>query len=335
MENRRVPSSENTTRFELSNPSRLGNHPKPEVNHQQTFEIPLWAANLVAVGEKIGAVADEEKERRLTVTLCLPRVDYAAVLLGLGIVRQHFNSSSPRYDEERMKSLIGHYVSFESDARTIVGFVEYCEIFKDFKVTCYKRESAAFSIVLSQNDWAKVKPTGRDFNPKRRVGNGQIRGIKEQNLSISMLSRLTGCEFSEAFLRDCGCLFTIYGNKTRIDLELSGSLFEGEEACLEKILRPKGHVEYEDSFHCSIEGHKSKMDHFNDTMVIIESGRSLSDQLAATQKLNRIILLGRNSVNYDECAAQVMETFANRRASGPESSPDLPASIRCLSFYHQ
>jgi hypothetical protein len=298
-------------------------------------EIPSWAASLVAIGEKTAATVDGQPLRGLTIALCLPRIDYAAAFVGIGMVKRRFPCNPTASQEGRMKNLLGKWVSFGSGPNAVVGILAWCSVEKTFEIKTKVNKGVTELHEIAPEYWASVRPVGRELNAGRCLSNRQIQKIEEQNSSISTLSRLLGCDLSEPALGRSGSIFSIYGNKTRLNQELSDSLFADEEACLGKVLRPRGHADYEDSFHCAIEGHQSEIPDDEATILIIESGRSLPDQLAASRKFNRVVLLGRNSVNYDECAAQVMEEFTMLQADGPEPDPELPESIRYLAFYHR
>ncbi len=308
------------------------------MNNVAKHTIPLWAEVLTSLGEKFAALAADQPARRLTLVLCLPCFDYAAAFLGIGILKVRLAVSSAESQKDRMTSLVGQWVSYEgkfslkSKRKTDVGILEFC---KSDKIFMIKLEKHGLWTVLHEEDWDRVRPTGRDFNPKRRLSHRQTEKIEDQNRSISTFSDLFTFDLWGTALNNSGLIFSIYGNKTRLNHELSESLFHKDNASLGKIIRPEGHPDFGDSFHCSLETSRSPMPVDDESLVIIEAGRALPDQIAGSKHLNRIVLLARNTADYADCAALMMEQSSLRIGGNPALDIQLPASLSVLTFYHR
>lgn len=302
------------------------------MNNTPKHTIPIWAEALTSLGEKFAALTADQPSRRLTLVLCLPCFNYAASFLGIGILKARLAVSSVESQKERMTSLVGQWVSFDGKQKTDVGILEFC---KSDKIFMIKLEKHGLWTVLDEEDWDRVRPTGREFNPNRRLSHRQTEKIEDQNRSISTFSDLFTFDLWGTALNNSGRIFSIYGNKARLNHELSESLFPNDDASLGKIIRPEGHPDYGDSFHCALETSRSPMPLDDDSLVVIESGRALPDQIAGSRHFNRLILLARNTNDYADSAALMMEQSSLRMEGDPVLDIQLPTSISILKFYHR
>lgn len=304
-------------------------------------------------GELISRNAKETADRKLTVALCLPRVDYAGVFLGLGIMKAHCTSGNSDSEQERLKQLIGKWVSFEGPRKTVVGILEHCEDSKEFSIREYSRIPKEESMteeawrnfqppkvtkawtVLMPTQYSKVHPTGRTFNEERRVGTNQVESVVSQNHSLSTLSKLLGVNFAEAYSETTKTPFCIIGNKSRIQNELSEPTFENDSTCLAEILRPQCLPKYGDSSCCNILSARAFSTDGSPSVVIAEGSRNLADTLVSSRSSNRIILLGRNSPAYEESVESLMDEFSIRKNEAPEIKFESLSAIITLPFYHK
>lgn len=314
--------------------------------------LPKWALGLVSTGELISRNAKENADKKLTVALCLPRVDYAAAFLGLGIMKARCTSGNSDGEQERLKQLVGKWVSFESPRKTAVGILEHCEDSEEFSIRLYskipKEESmteeewknfqppkvtAAWTVLMPKH-YSKVHPTGRAFNEQRRVGTNQIQSVVSQNHSVTTLNKLLGTNFAEAFPEMTKSPFCIIGNKSRIQNELTDPLFENEKTCLAEILRPGYLAKYSDSRCCDILSARALNTDGSPSVVMTEGSRNLADTLVSSRGTNRIILLGRNSPAYEESVECLMDEFSIRKTEAPEIKSESSTAIITLPFYH-
>jgi len=293
---------------------------------------PNWTLDLISLGAEFSLLSSEQDVESLTLVLCLPRVDYAAAFLGLGILKSQLESNESQ-GERRMKDLLGRYVICQDGRnKTRLGFLEYCEINKDYKITEYSRKNTSFSWVLNNEDWQNVSPVGISFNRERRLNESQIKSVKAEAHSLFQINRHFNCSFSRSIFENPQCAFIVRGNKARISEEILSPLSICGNLALETVLRPKNETKYAESFHCSVESFRSTCDMQDDnSIVIIEASRNLSDDLVSFKKRNRIILLGRNSVSYDESSSLIMDTFY-RRKTEKKLSIQATRSINALLF---
>lgn len=315
--------------------------------------LPEWAHSFISFGEIMALKVQENTDKKLTVALCLPRVDYAGAFLGLGIMKADCTSGNTDSEPERLKQLVGKWVSFEGPRKAVVGILEHCEYRNEFSIREYSRIpeedsmteeecrnfqppqiAAAWTVVMPKY-YSKVHPTGRIFNEERRVGTNQVESVVSQNHSVSTLSKLIGVNFAEAYPETTKNPFCIIGNKSRIQNELSEPIFENDPTCLAEILRPGCMPKYSDSRCCDIVSPRAFNKDGNPPFVIAEGSRSLADTLVSSRSSNRIILLGRNSPTYEECVESLMDEFSIRKNESPEIKFESSSAIITLPFYHK
>ena len=213
-----------------------------------------------------------------------------------------------------MRELLGRYVICEGKSHSgRLGFLEYCEIKNDFKVTEFSRQNASFSWVLDKEDWPKITPVGLSFNRERRLSASQVRHVEEEALSLMRINRLFECSFGCSIFEKPRTAFIARGNKSRIFEEISSPLALDGNPILEAVLRPSHEERYSSSFHCSVESCRAKSENQdNNAIIILEGDRNLPDDIVKYRKRNRIIIMGRNSLSYDESASQLMEEYSLR-----------------------
>ena len=308
----------------------------------------------MSFGERHSRAAVERPESRLTLALCLPRLNYAAAFIGLGIIKSKLPIAKVETQEERLQDLVGKWVSFSSETGPIkVGILEYCEVGKRYKLQIYKRKvpapdsmseerwrkysppkSDAMWLWIEQKNYSQIHPTGKKFNTAKRVSKTQVKKIKSETASISNLSELFGCDLSAPLISDSELLFSIHGNKQRVHEEISNSLYEWKETRLEEVIKPKQRAPEMGIFHCDVTSIKEEMPANEKTIVIIEADRHLPDRLVASRKFNRIIILGRNAASYDEGAASLMQEFDIRCGDCDQFHNEVSA-IKFLSFFQK
>lgn len=316
--------------------------------------LPNWAYNIIAAGELVAKKINEDADKKVTLALCLPRADYAAVFLGLGIMKAHCTSSNSNSEQERLKQLVGKWVSLEgSNKKATVGILEHCEERKEFSIRLYSRIPKEESMtedewknfqppkitkawrVLVPKHYSSVQPTGRTFNEKRRVGKNQLESVVSQNHSISTLNKLLGTNFVEAYPEMSKNPFCIIGNKSRIQNELTDPIFGNDATCLAEILRPGCLPKYSDSHCCDILSARAFNADASPSIVIAEGSRNLADTLVSSRGSNRIILLGRNSPAYEESVESLLDEFSIRKTDAPEIKFESSTAIISLPFYHK
>jgi hypothetical protein len=315
-----------------------------------------WATTLIALGQFFAEIKRATLDRKSTFALCLPRIDYAAAFFAVGIIKQSHQGDPVADQLARLQKLKGCWVSFVDGGRSRVGLLETVpeDIGGQCKILHYKKKLPDFESmteeerkryvppksgglwsVLGPDSWSSIKPAGRDFDSERGARADQVARATKQSARIQAFNRYFSADLGDEILSSRRCHVWIYGNTTRIHSEISESLIPNEDLCLAEILRPDSQPEYTTSAHCSVAAGKDIRVEA-DSMVVLEAGRCLADQLAATEDCHRVVLLGRNSPSYGESAQFVLDAQARRHAADA-LQPDLscPISIKYLFFYHR
>lgn len=305
--------------------------------------MPVWTLALSSLGEALYATTSDDACPPFTIALCLPRVDFAAVFIGAGIISKHLSSDQTLPEEQRMKQLIGKSVVLDAgDGCTIVGKLEYCDINHDYKISEFDRSKTSTSahakvlasaVVLDKKDWRAVRPAGRQFSSERRVGRHQIQKLNKHASASKSLGGLLGLSLHEVRAEDARCLFTIVGTRSRLHEELTQDLQQENSSSLAGVLRPQYLPDFASSFRCRVESRSSQLTEVSG-IFLIEASRYLGDHLSGSRGATRVILLGRNSADYDECANTLIAGFAAHGETMPGAVENLPPTIKSLAFYN-
>jgi hypothetical protein len=322
-----------SSEVEMSSPE-AGETGVDEEDHVPAPELSPLALALVSLGVEIASLANAH-ELRFTIVLCLPFVDYAASLIGLGIIKDRLAVPNTESAEDRLSTLIGQWVSFEKNGATNVGVLERCPIDRTYEIRVSKKQGQTLWEVPAADQLHLVQPTGREFNPNRKLSQNQVYKVHRQNDTIITFGDLLECDLRESALTKSGDLFSIYGNKARIFKELDLPMFANDEGYLGKVLRPREDSSNENSFHCSIQSSRNPIAKEPGEIIIIEANRSLPDQLASSRQLNRVILLGRNMPEYNDLAGLILQEKSLGGGNSPNLETSLTPSIKILSFYQR
>ena len=317
--------------------------PTYDTQDDETGEMPAWTLALSSLGEALYSTISDDTCPPFTIALCLPRIDFAAVFIGAGIISKHLSSDQSLPEEQRMKELIGKSVVFDAgNGRTTVGKLEYCEINHDYKISEFDRSKKSTSghakvlasaVVLEKKDWRSVRPAGREFSSERRVGRHQIEKLNKHASASKSLGGLLGLSLHDVRAEDARCFFTIVGTRSRLHEELTQDLRQEKSSSLAGVLRPEYLPEFTSSFRCRVESRSSQLTE-DCGIFLIEASRYLGDHLSASRGANRVVLLGRNSADYDECASTLIAGFAAHGEMMPGSVENLPPTIKSLAFYN-
>jgi len=315
------------------------------------YKNRCWIDYLIYIGEFIKISSAQDKAQNITIALCLPRIDYAAAFIGLGILKaSNFKSEAKIADSINVSPLhqwVEKWVAFQkNDGQDIVGILEYCSDRNEFKIRHYKRkipnladmtleERAAYRPptsgglwdILQKSDWSRVTPVGREFNEGRRVSSQQVSSVINTNKSILNLSNFLKFDFSKINIKSDTSLFDIYCNKSRMTREISESLSCDSDAIPGEILKPKETSFDRNSHYCEIKSNKLELNSIKKSIMLIESGNLLSDHLVQSRSCNRVILLGRNTPHYQESAHLLTQEYgvsSNDIKIKRFSKPEIP-----------
>jgi len=304
--------------------------------------MPQWPNALANLGKAVFAASEDGKLPPLTIALCLPRLDFAALFIGVGIISKYLAFAQSQSEENRIKDLIGRSVILElENGKKIGGRLEYCEDSHKYKVCEYVKtkkkkfnlgESVSIKHVLNEKHWNGVRPSDLEFNSERSVSPAQIDRSCSRTSSLALLGPIFDIP-PNASANEAKCLFSAVGNKSRMHDELEQDLLKESASSLRAILRPLSLSEYDSSFRCRLESRDFRV--LDDSGIMIaEASRCLGDLLHYSKKKHRVVLLGRNSADYQECSNLVRDAFERRKNLILNVGINLPKAFRSLAFHH-
>lgn len=306
------------------------------------LELPKWPIALANLGKAVFTASEDGKLPPLTIALCLPRLDFAAMFIGVGIISKYLAVAPSQSEENRIKDLIGRSVIFElGNGKKIGGRLEYCEDSHRYKVCEYVKtkkktfnlgESVSIKHVLDEKQWNGVRPADLEFNSERGASRAQIDRSCSRTSSLASLGPIFDISPNIA-ANEAKCLFSAVGNKSRMHEELEQDLQKETASSMRAILRPQSLSEYHSSFRCRLESKDYRALDDSDIMIA-EASRTLGDLLHCSRNKYRVVLLGRNSADYQECSNLVLDAFERRKNLTPKTGIVLPNAFRALAFYH-
>jgi hypothetical protein len=303
-------------------------------------QFPQWPISLANLGKNLYEAVKDKSSPPFTFALCMPRLNFAALCIGVGILCKHINSAKSSSEEQKIKELLGQSVIFNKGTKKIGGILEYCEIRNSYKILQYDRtkkrklkpgDSLAKAVVLARNEWNAVRSADFEFSLERGASKAQIERLSVRLSALEALAPVFGIP-NDADANEAKCLFTVAGNKTRVLDELTQDLQVGTFSCLKGILRPQSFPEFASSFRCRLESSKCQITD-DSGILIAEASRSLGDLLRSSRSKHRVVLLGRNSAEYEECSNLILDAFRSRKNGMPDVIYDLPQTLRVLAFY--
>lgn len=339
------------------------------------IEKPTWIENLISVGESADSIISENrlnksetseyalksstKSRLITVALCLPRIDFSAILVALGVIKNQLKLNAGISDRNKLHKLIGNWVSYQPpNTRPVVGVLEYNPDENEetrYSIRLYAKTPAPESMTVNEwqaytppsvkASWQVVLPkyynrvyaTGKKFNSERRVGKNQISKLYHQNKSLASLGDLLESDFTDAVGGSHETLVYMIANKSRVSRELKEPLIKGDPSTyLEEVIRPKWNPQFEKSYLTEILPAHPEILYNLGKFVIIESSRSTADHLRATRNCNRILLLPRNAAHYEDSSNILLGEFSLHNANSfLLNTSAQSAAIIIRSFYHK
>ena len=307
--------------------------------------IQNWIKGFVEIGHQFAKLSKSNTEKKFTLALCLPRIEYAALTICLGILKERYSYEPPASDEIRLKKLVGQWVTYETkNDKTIVGILEYDEDSQYFKVRHYKKtpnrstaqklgySNARWHILSSPTQFPNIQPAGRDFNETRPVTQREIDSIISQNQSMIAIGEMIGSNLENMGLSTDEAPPVILGFKQRLQEELSTPIFPTEALRLEQILKPSPIEAFENSSNCVIQTNRDPVPNGDKGYLLVEANRNLPDILAYSRSWSRIIILGRNMPAYEEAAHSVLEEYSIGSTHTPLPLPSPPDPVAPLLF---
>jgi hypothetical protein len=295
-------------------------------------ESRQWMRTLVELG---GWLCAADSLRPITVGVCLPRVEFAALLVATGGCL--FAALSPTKNDWRhtWKQLIGKRVAYAYRQQPYVFWEG---------ILCDADQKDAVRMNIQVTESGEVdSPNMEDLHsikldPERdgqrlgaRIhGKTAFRDARSQKLSVLLPSHAVGeiCSWWHQV--------TLIGKKNRISDELNETLpfrSNGATGCtFADLLRPEGWVA--DSAILRVLTAQELTLACARGIVVIEASRRLSEHLSATNQHHRVILLGRNEPHYSDSADIVINQFQQREGDFLAPNLECPQHIDLKMFHH-
>jgi len=329
---------------------------KTDIDCKIHSSFPAWTHGLIRLGYAFAKRSPAEASQRITFGFCLPRIEFAAFLISLGIIKFHSAKVAPMEGLENLRSLYKSWVSYRVNGEMRVGLLDRIpndedgeaividfkgRIFREFEeMTLEERlnyvppKSGGCGHVLSQKDWLTIKPIGREFRQERGARRDQVRRI-EAKLSTQS-EELIGRGAADWLLSSKDKPIEIFGCKSRLEAELQEDIPYGLESSNFKfsdLLRPAGmDVAYPRTV---IKSQFKIGPSDSNSPRIIEANRTLQDNLQASMGNNRIVLLSRSEPSYEDAAQILKAAFHERAEDFPLSGIHPPVHIKVLAFRHR
>jgi hypothetical protein len=322
--------------------------------------LPAWAEALVVLGFSYARVLEDHSQCKATLAICLPRIEFAALFIALGMIRWKVSRSSEKEGLERLRSMLGTWVYFEVHGHRKVGRLEdvpenqdgYVRIltsmgrklpnFEEMSLAKRKKYSPPQSggqwSCVESKWWSSIKPTGRKFSERRDARADQMERYVLAAKDSELVEKLIGPGAAHWLMSSRERPVCIFGCKSRLDRELEEEISlvgNRGELKLGTVLRPTGSQEYEFSSHIQISA-CAKMHGIDPASIfLIEAGRFVEDNIRESSENNRVILLARNAPSYEQGAQAVKNAFLRRKSDFVLESANLPAHVKALSFIHK
>lgn len=291
-----------------------------------------WMRTLV----KIGAwIASAEPSCPLTVALCLPRVEFAGLLVASGACLHAAQSPVSADWRAQLSQLVGKRIAYSLCGNPYVyweGVLRQIEPSNPETVRIQgTRNSPADAWLLTDLASIQLDPE-RDAQELADVDQGKkaFRDERSNRLRTVLPESAVGklCSWWHKL--------TLVGTRSRLAEELNQPFPWKAELpagfTFADLLRPEGCVA--DSVITRMCTPKDLASESSFGIVLLEGSRRLSEYLSATQQHYRVILLGRNEPHYSDSAEIVVRHFQQRTsdAAGPEL--DCPKHINLKIFHH-
>lgn len=291
-----------------------------------------WMRTLAELGASVCAA---DSLRPITVAVCLPRVEFAGLLVATGACLWAAFSPAENGWRRTCKQLIGKRVAYSYQE---VPYVFWEGILRepdrepplrmDIQVT---HGGDVDSLSPKQLHVIKLDPERDGQRLGDRIhGKTGFADARTRKL-LTLLPRHAVGALCSWWLQ-----ITLVGNKNRIGDELNEILPIGSNAAagctFADLIRPEDLVA--DSAILRLLSAREVTSECARGIVVIEGSRRLSEHLSATKEHHRVVLLGRNEPHYSDAADVLIGQFQQRAADFPAANVQCPEHIHLMMFHH-
>jgi len=266
--------------------------------------------------------------------VCLPRIDYASIFVAYGSLWALSNTeeaglSPPHNDLDFLLSKTVSYLKIRNSEQAIVlGRLECIDYVAGEATLLTKINPASHErYIISRKDWNWIRGTDVLFDITRGATNNQRQRAGEGYSEYQQIAKVAGHSLASAATRISGPYLTVIGEKSRFIEELASLDFNFNEAAISAGLLLNSETEGGDYFRNSgryiqLLASGRALSEAHASIVVIEAGRRLGDQLTQISKDKRaIILVAANKRSHND-VVELLAPMINFRGLH-DSAPDL------------
>ena len=297
--------------------------------------FPTWAQYLAKLG-RFMSQGDGMSVSSLPsiAVVCVPRIDYTSIFVGYGSLGALSNTEEtglfpPHHD---LNFLLGKNVSYlkirGSEQAIVLGRLECINpaagevtLLTKINPTSHER------YIISRKDSNWIRGTDVSFDIARGATNNQRQRAGEGYSEYQQIAKVAGHSLASAATRISGPYLTVIGEKSRFIEELASLDFNFNEASISAGLLLNSETEGGDYFRHSgryiqLLASGRALSEAHASIVVIEAGRRLGDQLTQISKDKRaIILVAANKRSHND-VVELLAPMINFRGLH-DSAPDL------------
>lgn len=274
------------------------------VQHGQIREVPAWAKFLAKIGRYM---ADGDRlidgNSPSIAVVCLPRIDYAALFTAYGSLNALSNTEETSADFQNINldfllNKTVSYIKIKNHENTILlGRLESIDHATGTANLVTKiSNSSYFRCEIVRKDWHWVRGTDIPFDIAKGATDRQRLRAGEAYLEYHNIAKVVGHALASAATRISGPYLTVIGEKNRFTEELESLEFNSNEASIPAGVLLNSENESGKYFRNSgryidFLASGRSLSEVTTSVVIIEAGRRLGDQLQQLGKNKRAIIL--------------------------------------------
>ena len=298
-----------------------------------------WIRLLIKLGAHL---AKSEELTPITAVLCIPRLEYAGLLIASGACIQQAYATSLDPDScswmGKIPELVGRRIAYSYKGKN--RHVYWEGVLLPLEPQCTSKaiiqnNSLGHIDQVVLDDLHRVLLDTECQDEVLGVHTVGKNGVKDQHAT-----RLRA-QFTEDIVGELCTLWnkiTLVGVKNRLIDELTEIpplAHSDNNACtFTDLLRPSGINTITDSVVTQLLSPKDLTAESAKGIVIIEGSRRLFENLRATKNNHRVVLLGRNEPHYSDSADIVNHLFGTRTSDLSTEAFDCPPHIKLNLFHH-
>ncbi len=307
-------------------------------------EFPVWAKLLAKLGRYM-STEDGTKDGDMPriAVVCLPRIDYAALFTSYGALHAltNFEESSANSQSINLEALVNRTVSYlkikGQETTTILGRLESVDRASGTaSLTTRRDKKANFVYSIDRKDWHWVRESDMTFDITKGATNRQTLRAGEAYSEYHKIAATVGNILASAATRTSGAYLTIVGEKSRFFEEIESLTFCSNETSIPAGILLNSGDDSGKHFrnggrYIELLASSRNLSEAESSVVVVEAGRALGDQLQQLGENKRaIILVAANKRSHND-VVDLLAPFINFRGR-KEPVPDLKDTPQYLKI---